>query len=654
MAGKQAKKKKKNRGQQKAQPVPVEPVEAIPEEPDKLILLLKIATRVLLVALFFTYVFVSTLKYPLNDPDSWWHLKTGAYTIEHMQLPSDDPFSYTTPKPLNPTQVRGLRTQWLGQVAFAAAEKAGGVGGVVVLRGVLIVLPMLFLFFWLLWKGVRHLPAILIVMFPSAVLVFQLFYSFERPQGFSFLFILLEIMLLERLRRPNRKKFDFAMVALPLLMALWANVHAGFIVGNLVIIIYCGSELFMRGMRKYRGTEQTGAHPVFYAIAVIAILASFLNPNTYHLFYEYATGLTSRFLSDFAKSVSGGGRGSWVEKVVLEFKPLMYFYKELHYKWIMAFWLFTAYPLQPFNFPIPGLLLCLMIFKYWVKKKVDLAELITVIFIWFFANYYARGLMFSLTVLPFYMGKTLLEIKLPPLNYKKLFTAAVAGMLTLTVMFMSFSFGPIATQMLRPRIAPTWITPWYPRLLSEFLEETRIPGPMYNFYTWGGFLIWRLYPQYKVFIDGRALDPKISEAADGVLKTFPRWEETLDAYDINFIVIPVVFRESGNIIPLATALVNNDKWRLIFLQSNSAIFIRNVPRNEKYINRFDIDKRAVYKEIITTCNILTIGMQGNPIPQLSKADALFLLGKYKEAKVIYMRYPRLAARQLAELRKRGY
>ena len=159
MAGKQSKKKKKNRGAEKTEAAPPEQVEASPQKSDRALVVLKIMTRVLLVAIFFAYVFVSTLKYPLNDPDSWWHLKTGTYTIEHRELPSDDPFSYTTPKPLNDRQIRGLRTQWLGQVAFAAAEMAGNVGGVVVLRGVLIMLPMLLLFFWLLRNGIRHLAA---------------------------------------------------------------------------------------------------------------------------------------------------------------------------------------------------------------------------------------------------------------------------------------------------------------------------------------------------------------------------------------------------------------------------------------------------------------------------------------------------------------
>jgi hypothetical protein len=623
-------------------------------ECEKKVMALKVATRVLFTILFFSYLFSMSLKYPLNDPDVWWHLKSGHWIIENTDIPDDDYFSYTTPKPLIDWQIRGLRTQWLGQVVFALAEKSGGVAGVAMLRNILILLPMLILFLWLIRKGVSHYAAMGIVLLPSSLLILQLFYAFERPQAFSFLFIMLIAMLLERLRTRGPGKFDFSMVLLPVAMAVWSNLHAGFIVGNMVICIFFASEAFMYVWRKYRGSEAEGARPIFFVICVLAILASFINPNTYHIFYQYFTGLSAKFFKDFAQTVSGGGRSSWVEQVVLEFKPLRYFYETLLYKWIMVFWIFTAYPLQPYNIPIPGVLFVMLIIKYWSKKRIDLAEALTVFFIWFLANYYARMLMFSLTILPFYMGKTLMDIRFPPLNYKKIFMAVISVFIILTVGFINVTYRHYWRQVLKPRVAPSWITPWYPQLLSDFLETTKISGPMYNFYTWGGFLMWRLYPQYKVFIDGRALDQNISWTADSILKTYPEWRNQLEAFNINFIVIPVIFRESGHIIPLAPALVEEDEWKLVFLRNNSAVFVRDVPKNWEYISRFNMDKRSIFVEIVNIENVLLMGMPDNPTFHMAKADALFALGRYEEAKAIYSRFPRLATKQLEALKRRGY
>ncbi len=603
---------------------------------------LKITARVLILVLFFTYLFGLTLKYPLNDPDVWWHLKTGHWIVDNMQLPEDDYFSYTTPKPLSADEVGGLRTQWLGQVVFALAERAGGVAGVATLRNLLIILPMLILVFWLIRNGMSHLAAIGLVTLPAFLLVFQAFYAFERPQAFSFILVLVEVMLLERLRSRGFGKFDLSMVGLPALMALWSNLHAGFIVGNAIILIYMGAELLKVLWRKLSGSGTETARPAFFAVCAAAVPASFLNPNTYHVFYNYFTGLTARFFRDFSQTVVGGGRSGWVEQVVLEFRPLYYFYETLHYKWIMYYWIFL------------GVLFVGLLAKYWIKKKVDLAELLTAAMLAFFANYYARGLMFSLTVLPFFFAKTALEFRLPPLNYRKVAHACVASMLVITIGFVTATFPGTLGNVFGVRVSPYWVSPWYPIGACNFIEEVKPKPPMYNFYTWGGFLIWRLFPQYKVFIDGRAINRDISWTADSILKTYPEWREQLDSFAINFVLIPPVFRESGHIVPLGPALVDKPDWKLIYLHNNSALYVRDVPQNRELIDKYNIDKREIYREIVKVENVLLSANPYNPTLNLAKADALFALGHYEQAKEIYIRFPQYSAQQLEMLRQRGY
>lgn len=632
---------KRNRKKHKTEDKKPLPEESTPPQ-DKRTLTLKIVVRVLFTVLFFTYLFGLTLKYPLNDPDVWWHLRTGEFIIQHHEIPDDDYFSYTTPRPLTVEQIRGLRVQWLGQVVFALADRAGGITGVAMFRNLLIILPMLALFLWLIRNGLSHYAAAGIVTVPGTLLALQLFYAFERPQAFSFLLVLIAIMLLERLRSRDIGKFDFSMVALPALMALWSNLHAGFIVGNIVIFIYFGAELLRVLWQRLRGAPADAASPAFFAVCVVSVFASFINPNTYHVFLDYFVGLTRKFFRDFSQTLSGEAREGWVEQVVLEFKPLYYFYKVLHYKWITYYWIFT------------GVLFASLLVKYWVKRKLDLAELVTAAVIAFFANYYARGLMFSLTVLPFYLGKTALELRLPPLNYRRLCHALVAAMLAITVGFLTSTYRGHLYTMLKPKVSRYWVSPWYPLAASDFIEQVRPKGPMYNFYTWGGFLIWRLYPQYKVFIDGRAIDRDVSWTADSILKTMPEWRRQLDAYNINFILVPVVFRESGHIVPLGPALVGEDDWKLIFLRNNSAVFVRDVPQNRHLIASYNMDKRWVFREIINVENVLLMGMPNNPTYHLAKADALFSLGEYERAKEIYMRFPRESAEQLQMLRKLGH
>lgn len=604
---------------------------------------------------FFVYIFFLAMAFSLNDPDIWWHLKTGEYIVENWEVPDVDPFAYTTPRPLSGGQKIGLKAHWLGQVIFYISYLMGGLMGVGIFRSLLIVLPMALLYIWLSRRGVPVWASLVVCSFPSLLLVVQLFYSFERPQGISFSLVLIVLMLLEGIKRrlagmdpqagvpgvwQSVKKLRFFIV-LPAIMLVWSNIHGGFIVGNVMVILYVAGEAAVWLYRMIRRSGNVWEFPVLAAFGAVSIVATFVNPNTYRLFKGYTLGLVKMFYGDIARTVTGSSGAGWVENVVLEYKSLMYFYKFLFYDWLVFFWIFAA------------VLYVLLAIKYWLRRKIDVTEFVIVSFFFFFANYYARGLMFGLVVLPFYAGKTLLELNVPGRAYKVVFKTAVAVMLTITIGFVTFT-NKAAPYALKPGITRVWITPWYPRHAVNFIKQNKIQGPMYNFYTWGGFLIWSMYPEYKVFIDGRALEDNVNRTADAILKTYTGWRRNLEAYNINFIFIPVVFRESGHIIPLATALVDDDRWKLIYIRQNSAVFVRNTPRNQSLIYKFNHNKKSIYREIIRVENILLAGSRGNPTYNMGKGDALFSLGMYAEAKSIYLRFPQQAAHRLEKLKSLGY
>jgi hypothetical protein len=403
-------------------------------------------------------------------------------------------------------------------------------------------------------------------------------------------------------------------------------------------MLYAFGEALAWSIRKLRKNAEP-ANLLFFGGTLAGVLASFLNPNGFKLFYSYLTGLISMFTGDVVGAITRREGAGWVSDVVLEYKPLAYFYHDLGYTWIMFFWIFSA------------LLFLLLAIKYWLKRKFDFTEIFTVFFVTFFSNYYARGLMFAIVILSFYFGKSLLELSETQgkrLSLKKtrlVPTVFALAAYTLLALFVVQSWRPLAWAM-KPGVTKQWVTPWYPETASEFIVSEHIQPPMYNFYTWGGFLIWRLYPEYKVFIDGRALDDDVNRIADGILKTFPDWDRQLDAYDINFIVVPVVFRESGYIIPLATALVDKKEWKLVFIGNNSTVFVRDVPKNKELIDKYSRDKMDVYREIVNTEDILLYMSPDNPVYNVSKADALMALGYRDQAKQIYDAFPQFAAGKL--------
>jgi hypothetical protein len=147
----------------------------------------------------------------------------------------------------------------------------------------------------------------------------------------------------------------------------------------------------------------------------------------------------------------------------------------------------------------------------------------------------------------------------------------------------------------------------YPSGAVTFIHENKPSGNMVNPYNWGGYLIWHLYPQYKVFIDGRTLNETaflhgrfIFRAEMGSNPHTPLWKELLDAYGVNFIVTNAV-SSSGKIIRLVDMLSVDDNWKLVYADGKSMIFLRNAPENYTIIKNHELPKEKIDDEIIDEC-----------------------------------------------------
>jgi hypothetical protein len=127
--------------------------------------------------------------------------------------------------------------------------------------------------------------------------------------------------------------------------------------------------------------------------------------------------------------------------------------------------------------------------------------------------------------------------------------------------------------------AAAWKYPWG---AAKFLEDHHITSRMLNSYLQGGFLIWRLWPQEKVFIDGRALSDKVFEDFTRIVYNAvgsdPR--QMLDQYGIDTIVLDGFEYTSGeplNLVPVL-ALSRPVEWHLVYWDATSVVFMRHLPQ----------------------------------------------------------------------------
>ena len=66
---------------------------------------------------------VLTVRSRFDDPDMWWHLKSGEIISTTHTIPTTDIFSYTT------NHHASVPHEWLSQVFIYGAYKAGGYSG---------------------------------------------------------------------------------------------------------------------------------------------------------------------------------------------------------------------------------------------------------------------------------------------------------------------------------------------------------------------------------------------------------------------------------------------------------------------------------------------------------------------------------------------
>jgi hypothetical protein len=107
----------------------------------------------------------------------------------------------------------------------------------------------------------------------------------------------------------------------------------------------------------------------------------------------------------------------------------------------------------------------------------------------------------------------------------------------------------------------------FPAAAAAFVVRERLPGPILNHYNWGGYLIWRLYPQYRVYADGRADlygDAFMDERAAIYSLTDPTWRAALARWGIRTVILP-------SEAPLTTALRHQPAWQQRFQDSQAIV-----------------------------------------------------------------------------------
>jgi hypothetical protein len=466
--------------------------------------------------------------------------------IANGRVPLHDLFSFTKPGQT------WYAWEWLSDLIFAKLNALGGLQAMALFASLL--LAMTFGSLFVLVRQKANPIVAIAVMLP--VCAASSLHWLARPHLFTLLFVVIFYAALEE-ARAGRSRFHGIPIfaALPVLTILWTNLHGGFFVGVVMIMLYGAGELLSLIFTADR--EQQPALWLrarrFFLCGLACLAASLVNPYFYQLHLHIA-----RYLWD-----------PWNYQHISEFETLSFhspaasFFEAM----LVLAAISAVANLARRRFTEPLLLLVL-------AHAALLAGRNIAIFVIVAAPSIAATIDQFVKKLPEMPLAAWLRVAAESFNrvadeaqtmdrMPRLHLVSLLGVLLVAALL----YAPHPPKNFRSEFDPKN----FPTAALATLRSD--PGAhVFTFDQWGDYLIYRLYPGHKVFVDGRS-DFYGNDFEDKVLSILNAgydWEKTLNKFGVDTVLLPPS-------TPLAGVLKESSRWRVVYDDHTSLVF-RSVAR----------------------------------------------------------------------------
>jgi hypothetical protein len=514
-------------------------------------LLHSLDTRRLAVLILFAGVFAMASRTPA-DTDTWWHLQAGRVTLESGRILQSDVFSHTR------QGQSWVNHSWLSQIILYVLFRYLRYFGLGLFQA--LVITVAFVLVYAQMEGDVFTRAFIIILAAATSAVVWI----ARPQLLSFLLtaVLCYLLYLYKWRGVNR------LWVIPTLFILWVNLHAGYALGFIVLVGFVAGEVLnnilvffapvppqpssaVRGGEEERETKDPvlpwrGIGAVVL-VAFVSFLCLLLNPNTTRMWTYYLDTVSIGVLQDFIQE--------WGSP---DFHPL-----------------YT----QPFIW----LLLATLAAVGLSGRRVDGSDLALV------AGFTYASLLAGRNIGPFALVTApVLSRHVRPIVERGLRAARARGWLApprRAGRAVSTRLVPVNWLLLALMLVAAGAKVVYPLRTSfnienerrtlplgavEWIREHRPEGLMFNSYNWGGYLIWQLWPDYLVFVDGRT-----DLYGDALLRQYlqvrfvqPGFSRVFDEYGVD-----IILTEADGFTSRFLAV--DDGWSLAYSDEVAVIYLRD-------------------------------------------------------------------------------
>jgi hypothetical protein len=456
------------------------------------------------------------------DPDVWWHLRTGQLMVETHLVPHSDPYSFTR------AGQPWVDHEWLSQVFIYGVYRFAGWGGLTAAFALVIAAALWIAF--LRCPGKPYIAGLFTICGALACLPS----AGVRPQMLTLLLASVLLWILERSYERPRLLWWTA----PLVL-LWVNVHAGFALGIVFLFLFLAGDLLDSALHRSE-SSQLLAHARKLALAIVVCVAVVpLNPNGLQL-YRYP-------LETLRSPAMQGYISEWASP-------------NFH---------------QAEYAPTLLLILSILLFGALSPRRLRVRELLLLCAMTYAALRSVRHIpVFVLVVTPILAALANEWLKQRPVpiwtsgqgSPSRVKLALNASLLAGFIAFVAIRFVYVVKHQTEAEQQK------YPSQAVAFLLSNPSCAPILNDYNWGGYLIWKAYPEYRVFIDGRA-DLYGDSFMDAFASTYyvrgKSWAAPLEQWSIRSVVLPPD-------APLLTALDSTPGWKRVYSDSQ-AVILRKTP-----------------------------------------------------------------------------
>ena len=470
-----------------------------------------------LIVLFSIPAWLTLKSSAVVDADVWWHLRTGEWIVQHRWVPYNDWFSNSgMGKPW-------VAYSWLFEVLiYGLFSQLGLIGLLVYVYALMLAIAAAL--FSLVRKFESRL-ACSVALTVLSLLALAPYYT-PRPWLFTILFFIIELDVLVSVRRSRSYR---TLLILPLLFALWANLHIQFVYGLFVLGVSALEDPINQLLRNRTGVSDEPERPLPFRTMVLVMAACLVAilVNPYH-FRIYAIVLDTLRLTGLYELIS--------ELQAMQFRAIS--------DWLVllltlaaAFALGRRRNIDPFW----GLLLLTGAFLSFRSGRDS----------WFVV-------IVAVAIIPKAHSTTSITMRNTLSKAQVMIVVGAVGILLL----IANRTANLSEVNLQRAVART-----YPARAAQIVEERGYQGPLYNHFDWGGYLIWRL-PHLPVSIDGRS---HLHNPAR-IRQSLKVWNGETDwASDIELAAAHIVIAEKN--YPLTQLLRLDSDFEIVYEDEVAVVFI---------------------------------------------------------------------------------